>query len=68
VYIPASKTDQEVLSSFADIFRELADIVISDINSANVHRLKEKQNLDNKHFVISGGKDIYEVAVKSNTL
>ena len=57
--MPASKTDQEVFSCFCDIFRETADIVISDINSANVHRLKVKDSVDNKHFVISGGKDIY---------
>ena len=57
--MPASKTDQEVFSCFCDIFRETADIVISDINSANVHRLKAKDSVDNKHFVISGGKDIY---------
>jgi len=42
--------------------------VISDINSPGVHKLKEKHHISIKHYVLSGDKDIYRVAIKDHSL
>jgi hypothetical protein len=42
--------------------------VISDINSAGVHKLKDKHQISNKHYMLSGDKDIYQVAIKDHSL
>ena len=42
--------------------------MVSDINSAAVHKLKEKHHILNKHYVLSGDKDIYQVSLKDHSL
>ncbi len=44
--------------------RELAGIVISDINWAGVHKLKWKQHIDNQHYRLCADKVIYSVAIQ----
>jgi hypothetical protein len=46
----------------------LADIVVSDINLAGVHKLKGRHRAENKHFVVSAERVIYEVALKEKAV
>lgn len=41
------------------MMRELSDVVISDINSSGLNRIRGRENTKSKRFVFVNGRDIY---------
>jgi hypothetical protein len=67
VYVPPNKYEQESVQYVSDLMRELADVVISDVNSG-INRMKEVAKQQENQFVVVNGRDVYLVEVGVNQL
>lgn len=62
-YLPGqTKLESDCALSLANILRDLSQVVISDVNCSNLHKIRDRPVLPGcKQYVVINGRDIYSV-------